>query len=87
MFFQKDTIDYKNQKAQIIKLIDQGLGYEENFIATYSDLLLTEDISGYYDGDNLNKVKDVLQLLIRDSQRHKKALEQVKQEIETYDQS
>ena len=55
------------------RYISQGIIYEDDFIATYMDVLNSPEFLQFF-GENEGKAKQLINTLIKDSRQHKNTL-------------
>lgn len=67
----------KDKKEELKELIRQGILYEEEFIIMYAKLLKGERFSPYFKDQHKEKVKQHLDVLLVESEFHKKGMEQI----------
>jgi len=70
-----------NPKEEIQVLVEQGILYEEEFIVTYMNLLKENGFPALF-GEKWEEAKQMLDVLIDESEDHKKALESVKDKFQ-----
>lgn len=67
----------ENRKEELKELIRQGILYEEEFIIMYAKLLKGERFLPYFKDQYKEKVKEHLDILLTESEFHKKGMEQI----------
>ena len=65
----------KDRKEELKQLIRQGILYEEEFIIMYAKLLKGERFLPYFKDQYKEKVKQHLNILLVESEGHKKGME------------